>query len=273
MPEVPTQITDSLNQLELEANSTQRYSGGRPLAMDEPTFSHFPRLRNLPRNVPPSDEDRLHLLDQERNEVLSSNDPDAQLAWAQSALAFVEVTIFYQERESEPRPRPPTPGPEHSLKEDAMSVVQFLAEQEHPFALFIVGNWFEFGKLGYREDKKEAFRCYSVAAEKGYARADYRIGMAFENSNDHQNAIKHYKEGAAANDSASNYVSGNLKIGVTRAHKDAETRNDDPSGSTRAEARLCPRRSLHSPGCARCGRECPSGRLCESHSKLIIYPR
>ena len=56
-----------------------------------------------------------------------------------------------------------------------MNIVKFLAEQHHPHAEFIKGMWLEFGKFGFRVDRKEAFRCYSRAAEKGYARAEYRI--------------------------------------------------------------------------------------------------
>jgi TPR repeat protein len=68
------------------------------------------------------------------------------------------------------------------------------------------GMWLEFGKFGIRMDKKEAFRCYQRAAHKGYARAEYRMGMQFESSNEPEKAIKHYKLGVQAGDSASNYV-------------------------------------------------------------------
>lgn len=218
MPEVPTQITDSLQNLELEVDRNQRphsrnsgysYSSGNrrnSRAMQEPSFSHFPVLRNLPRNVPPQDEVRLDQLTQERDEVLNSNDPEGQLDWAQSALLFVKTTIVYQERLAAPRPRPPTPAQENSLKVDAMSIIQFLADQGHPRALFAMGQWYEFGDFGYREDKREAFRLYAEASEKGMPRAEYRLGMQYENSNDIQNAIAHYQRGIQLNDSASYYV-------------------------------------------------------------------
>lgn len=176
--------------------------------MDQPNFSPFPVLRNPPPNVPPTDEQREANLEKGRVAVLSSNDPEMQLAWAQDALSYVEVAMQNELRVSliQP-PRPQTPQVERQLRMDSINIVSFLAEQGHPRAEFIKGMWLEFGKFGFRVDKKEAFRCYSRAAEKGYARAEYRMGMQFESSNEPAKAIKHYEKGVALGDSASYYVS------------------------------------------------------------------
>ena len=61
-------------------------------------------------------------------------------------------------------------------------------------------------------DKKEAFRCYQRAAQKGYVRAEYRMGMQFESSNDPEKAIKHYQLGLEGGDSASNYRMGMMTL-------------------------------------------------------------
>ena len=81
-----------------------------------------------------------------------------------------------------------------------------VCNKHHPRAEFMRGSWLEFGKFGFPVDKKEAFRCYARSAEKGYARAEYRMGMQFENSNESQKAIARYERGARLGDSASNYV-------------------------------------------------------------------
>ena len=176
-------------------------------SMDHPNFSPFPVLRNPPPNVPPTDEQREASLERARMAVLSTTDPEMQLAWAQDALAYVEVAAQNEARLSLTQPpRPHTPQVERQLKTDAMNIVSFLAEQHHPRAEFIKGMWLEFGKFGYRVDRKEAFRCYSRAAEKGYARAEYRIGMQFESSGGPEKAIKHYERGVSRGDSASYYV-------------------------------------------------------------------
>jgi len=176
--------------------------------IDEPSFSPFPKLLNPGPNIPPTDEEKGDQIEGARLAVLSSNDPEMQLIWAQDALSYVEVCMNYLTRIAEPPgTRPQTPTVEHQIKADALSVVTFLADQHHPRAEFMRGNWLEFGKFGYRSDKKEAFRCYARSAEKGFARAEYRMGMQYENSNEPMKAIKHYNQGAAMGDSASNYVS------------------------------------------------------------------
>ncbi|KAJ5152870.1 uncharacterized protein N7482_009348 [Penicillium canariense] len=163
-------------------------------SMDHPNFSPFPREASLERA---------------RMAVLSTTDPEMQLAWAQDALAFVEVAAQNEARLSSMQPpRPHTPQVERQLRTDALNIVNFLAGQQHPKAEFIKGMWLEFGKFGYRVDRKEAFRCYSRAAEKGYARAEYRIGMQFESSGEPEKAIRHYERGVARADSASYYRLG-----------------------------------------------------------------
>lgn len=189
--------------------NSSRQERGRPglNALDQPTFSPFPPLRNRPANVPPPDAENEAILEIARLAVLSSTDPEMQLTWAQDALAYVEVAAQNQQRDADSQDsRPQTPRTEYQLRTDAINVVSFLADQHHPKAEFMKGMWLEFGKFNYRMDKKEAYRCYTRAAQKGYARAEYRIGMQFESSNDIAKAIKHYTQGVDAGDSASHYV-------------------------------------------------------------------
>ncbi|PSN62830.1 HCP-like protein [Corynespora cassiicola Philippines] len=180
---------------------------------DAPNFSPFPKLPSRPPNVPPSDDEKEAVLENARLPVLNSNDPEMQLAWAQDALAFVDIAQLHEQRLAEIQgARPATPQVEHQLRVDAMNVVTFLAEQHHPKAEFMRGMWLEFGKFGMRIDKKEAFRCYTRAAQKGYARAEYRMGMQFEQSNDPIKALQHYQAGSEAGDSASNYRLGMMTL-------------------------------------------------------------
>ncbi|KAL8805583.1 MAG: hypothetical protein Q9182_001848 [Xanthomendoza sp. 2 TL-2023] len=214
-------------------------------ALDQPTFSPFPRLERRPPNVPPSDEEKEAILENARPPVLNSNDPEMQLTWAQDALAYVEIASQDAARISgHPGARPQTPRTEHQLRIDAINVVSFLAEQHHPKAEFIRGMWLEFGKFNFRMDKKEAFRCYSRAANNGFARAEYRMGMQFESSNDPVKALVHYLRGVDAGDSASNYRVGMMVLlgqhgqqldharGVSLIRKAADTADENaPQGA------------------------------------------
>ena len=245
MPEVPTKIADSLEQLEASSQRAPRSGpqrgypdsyatppssqgpGSRPVSEDrhssyhssiaddylthfdshrDPAPSPFPHLVNPGPNIPPSDEEKEMQIEGARMDVLSSNDPEMQLIWAQDALNYVDIAMNHYTRLADPPDRPQTPPLEHQIRTDAINVVGFLADQHHPRAEFMRGNWLEFGKFGFPVDKKEAFRCYARAAEKGYARAEYRMGMQFENSAEPQKAIQRYERGAREGDSASNYV-------------------------------------------------------------------
>lgn len=131
---------------------------------DTPNLSPFPKLVNPPPNVPPSDDELEATLENARPLVLNSNDPEMQLAWAADALVYVGVCADNEERIAAAKPlsaRAATPRIEHQIKTDAMNVVTFLADQHHPKAEFLRGMWLEWGRFGQREDKKEAFRCYS----------------------------------------------------------------------------------------------------------------
>lgn len=185
----------------------RQHQGNQESAAEHPSFTPFPPIQNRPPNVPPPDSERESILETARLPVLNSNDPDMQLTWAQDALAYVEIAAQNLLRDSDNQEtRPQTPRIEFQLRSDAISVVSFLADQFHPKADFMRGMWLEFGKFNFRMDKKEAYKCYTRAAQKGYARAEYRIGMQFESSNNIAKAIKHYKQGVDAGDSASHYV-------------------------------------------------------------------
>jgi len=212
MPEMPGQIQEGIANMDLNKgrrtslpNSSQRRSGTTPI--------DIPKLLHAPPNIPPSDEEFETTLENARTLVLSSNDPEMQLAWAQDALQQSGISMDDRERlNSMNLSRPKTPVQEQQIKTDAMNIVTFLAEQHHPKAEFLRGMWFEFGRFGCLMDKKEAFRCYSRAADKGYARAEYRIGMLYEASNDPAKALRHYHRGAEKDDSACLYRLGMMTL-------------------------------------------------------------
>lgn len=201
--------------IEAVKNLDLNAQGGGSRPGDEPHLSPFPKLVSPPPNVPPSDDELEATLEKARPIVLSSNDPEMQLAWAADALVYVGVCSDYEERKAAARPhaaRSVTPRVEHGLKVDAMNITNFLAEQHHPKAEFLKGMWLEWGRFGQPEDKKEAFRCYSRAADRGYARAEYRIGMLYESFNDPVKALRHYHRGVEAGDAASCYRLGMMTL-------------------------------------------------------------
>ncbi|GAP85189.1 putative chitin synthase activator [Rosellinia necatrix] len=218
---------------------------------DFPSFSHFPRVTG--EHIPPSDEEKETVLANSREHVLHSNDPDMQICWARDVLSYVEIAAEAAMREVEAArnsndrelpARPATPKIEHELRVDAINIISYLAEQDHPEALFIKSKWLEFGKFGRRPDKKEAYSGYMRAAQQGWGRADYRIGMLYENSNDMEKAMRHYQSGLANKDSAAAYRLGMINLlgqrgmprdiarGLDLIHQAADSADEDaPQGA------------------------------------------
>lgn len=127
---------------------------------------------------------------------------------------------------------------------DALNIINYLARQEHPDALYIWSKWLEFGKFGHRVDKREAFSGYKRAAELAHARSEYRMGMLFEQSNDMSKAKEHYYRGMSMKDSAALYRIGMMSLlgqhgetkdyarGLERIHAAADSADEDaPQGS------------------------------------------
>ncbi|CAN8104806.1 unnamed protein product [Discula destructiva] len=212
--------------------------------MEAPGDSPFPRIKG--ENIPPSDKEKEEILYNARSHVLHSNNVNMQLTWARDSLNYVETAADVRARENRNNhgARPQTPAMEHELKVDAMSIVNFLVEQNHPEAIFMKAKWEEFGKFGERQDRKNAFMRYRAAAEQGWARADYRIGMLYENSNDVDKALQHYYNGERAGDSAAMYRLGMMSLlgqhgqrqdflrGVEMVNRAADTADEDaPQGA------------------------------------------
>lgn len=211
---------------------------------EAPGDSPFPRVKG--ENIPPSDKEKEEILYNARQHVLHSNNVNMQLTWARDSLNYVEIAADTRARENKDNygARPQTPVVEHELKNDAMSIVRFLVEQGHPEAVFMKAKWDEFGKFGDRQDKKAAFMGYRKAAEQGWARAEYRMGMLYENSNDVDKALHHYHNGELAGDSAAMYRLGMMALlgqhgqrqdyrrGIELINRAADTADEDaPQGA------------------------------------------
>lgn len=255
MPEVPQNMQEDLQRMELEARNPDPRRGpnspndpyayprqdsirsyqqekqpappappapARPLTagsysdMDAPSFTPFPKVKG--ENIPPSDEEKEDILYHARPHVLHSDNVSMQVAWARDVLMWVEVQAEAHAREwrrqtrGRDRERPPTPRTEHDLRVDAVSIIEHLASQNYPEATFMRAKWQEFGKFGQRENKRDAYLGYKEAARMGWGRAEYRIGMLYENSNDIDKALKHYNQGAVLKDSAANYRLGMMYL-------------------------------------------------------------
>ncbi|KAM3514147.1 hypothetical protein MY11210_002248 [Beauveria gryllotalpidicola] len=207
-----------------------------------PSFSPFPKVAG--GNIPPADDVKEEILWSSRKHVLHSQIVAMQISWARDVLNWVEISVDAAARENAETPRPSTPRIEHELRVDAIHVINYLADQEHPDALYLRSKWLEFGKFGNRVDKREAYNGYTRASALGHARSDYRIGMLYEQSNDISKAKEHYYKGMNLKDSAALYRMGMMSLlgqhgeskdysgGLERIRLAAESSDEDaPQGA------------------------------------------
>lgn len=212
------------------------------MGRDAPSFSPFPKVTG--DNIPPADDAKEEILWNARKHVLHSQNVNMQISWARDVLTWAEIAIDAVAREPADKVRPATPRIEHELRMDALNIVNYLAGQEHPDALYIRSKWLEFGKFGHRVDKREAYTGYKRAAELGNARSEYRMGMLFEQSNDMSKAKEHYYKGMSLKDSAALYRMGMMSllgqhgeskdyvVGLERIRSAADSSDEDaPQGA------------------------------------------
>ncbi len=199
------------------------------ISLDGPSFSPFPKVTG--DNVPPGDDAKEEILWKARKHVLHSQNVSMQISWARDVLNWAEISIDAATRDASGKPRPQTPRAEHELRLDALNIVTYLADQDHPDALYMRAKWLEFGKFGNRVDKREAYNGYKRAASLGSARSEYRIGMLYEQSNDISKAKEHYYKGMGLKDSAALYRMGMMSL--LGQHGEAK---DYPNGLERIRA-------------------------------------
>ncbi|CZS73926.1 unnamed protein product [Fusarium graminearum] len=180
------------------------------MSFDAPSFSPFPKVKG--DNIPPTDEEKEEILWNARKHVLHSQNVSMQITWARDVLTWADISQESMIREYGEKGRPATPRIEHELRVDALNIITYLSQQEHPEALYMRSKWLEFGKFGNRVDKREAYIGYKRAAELGHGRSEYRMGMLYEQSNDMSKAKEHYYRGLSLKDSASLYRMGMMSL-------------------------------------------------------------
>ncbi|KAH0559286.1 hypothetical protein GP486_004202 [Trichoglossum hirsutum] len=181
-------------------------------ASGEP-FPTFPQSGQSPipksGNIPPLSEERKRQLESIRIQVLKSGGPKEQLEWAEDALGYVRILTQHARGVA-------GLGSVQRIRADAVGIVFRLADQGQPKAEYLKGLVLEFALHGQGADKemdnKMAFKSYQSAAKGGYDRAEYRMGMQYENSHEIDMAIACYERGACLGDSGCIYKTGMMML-------------------------------------------------------------
>ncbi|KAK9332384.1 hypothetical protein V1520DRAFT_335384 [Lipomyces starkeyi] len=156
----------------------------------------FPNIEDLPLTIPASLQMRVHHLRVEMDRVLACADQDQQLDWALSVVALGMTSKQLLARDDQ------------LMLSMAHNVVLHLKQFNIPKLLYYLGLWCENGKMDMDNDPLHAYGYYQRAAEGGYTRAWYRMGIIHETQKNYAYAVDAFKQGIEKNDAGCCYALG-----------------------------------------------------------------
>ncbi|KAK7208288.1 hypothetical protein BZA70DRAFT_273353 [Myxozyma melibiosi] len=92
------------------------------------------------------------------------------------------------------------PPQDRELLDRALHLVQSLSTDQVPELLYYKGVWSEKGQRGMEKSQTRAFEYYQQAAEAGFLRAYYRMGMMYEKKKRIAEAVNCFQRGAVEYD-------------------------------------------------------------------------
>jgi TPR repeat protein len=159
----------------------------------------FPKVLNPPPFLPMSAEDQQINLLRRRYTIVTA---DEQLQWAEEALHYVSITSRQRERVSRTQSKPTEASNEElELEKEAKLLVRLHLPTGHRKALFLQASYFGL-------DPTTTLELFKTSLGNGYARSAFYIANMLEANPKMRKStvLGYYKEGAASNDSACNYV-------------------------------------------------------------------
>lgn len=173
------------------------------------SYDHFRNHPDRPTDATLSDDAWAVLLDNARDDVLISDDPESQLLWARDALEHVCVAETNRSRVFRQTHRLVNVShPEDGICTDALSVVTYLAEQNHPEASYLEAKYKEMRQIDNFFTTEGMIERYKSIADQGHARACYRAGLALERAGKHEESAVYYARGFAGGSAAARYHAG-----------------------------------------------------------------
>ncbi|EEU40993.1 uncharacterized protein NECHADRAFT_99311 [Fusarium vanettenii 77-13-4] len=224
----------------IDADEIERSKAPPPPPPPPPLVVGIPIVTG--ENIPPSDDEKEAILENARKHILHSNDREMQLVWARDVLVWAMTAEKVRCREPEPQPMADT---ERQLRTSALDIMEFLAQQDHPEALYHEGKWLELGQFGRAVDIEQALDRYRRAADGGSGRAHYRLGKLYQREwDDWETALKHYEKGEGMGDTAaslhlafrylysSHFEEPDIEKGVALLKQSADNADEDaPQGA------------------------------------------
>ncbi|KAK9433775.1 hypothetical protein V1505DRAFT_412539 [Lipomyces doorenjongii] len=156
----------------------------------------FPNIEDPPATIPASLQMRVHHLRADMDRVLACADHDQQLDWALSVVDLGMTCKQLLVRDDQ------------LMLSVAHNVILHLKQFHIPKLLYYLGMWSENGKMDMDNDPIPPYGYYERAAEGGYTRAWYRMGIIHETQKNYAYAVDAFKQGIEKNDAGCCYALG-----------------------------------------------------------------
>jgi TPR repeat protein len=80
-------------------------------------------------------------------------------------------------------------------------------------AMYVLGSYYDFGEHGLQQDHEKASELYARAAELGYSKAHYNLGIDYQQGGKLKKAKFHYEAAAIAGHEGARYNLGQMELG------------------------------------------------------------
>ncbi|KAK9450353.1 uncharacterized protein V1518DRAFT_206071 [Limtongia smithiae] len=153
----------------------------------------FPDVTNPSPKLPVSYPTLIRRLRKMQNNL---HTPSERLDWALEVLHLSESSAYLFAKD------------DSSIVSLAETTIAELTDEDLPKLKYNVGLWRYQGRFGIEKDLKRAKRYFKSAANHGYARANYYIGIMYEADARYSDAMYMFLRGQESNDCASCYALG-----------------------------------------------------------------
>ncbi|CAM1505022.1 Fc.00g106590.m01.CDS01 [Cosmosporella sp. VM-42] len=171
-----------------------------------PSKPAFPIVKG--DNIPPTDEERWKVLVRASKEITPSTPGKKEMAWARDTLEALRLNMDAKKREPDVESHV-DPKVESELKKVAMDIINDMDPSEAQ-AVYLKAKAIEYEMAEPQGGDK--LSNYSRAAQRGYRRAEYRIGKHHEDLGHTRLAVDAYTRGVRIGDSAALYRWGLIKL-------------------------------------------------------------
>ncbi|CAG8523102.1 853_t:CDS:2 [Funneliformis mosseae] len=140
-----------------------------------------------------------------REAAKKTNDPNVQLDYAKFLINMIECHDASVGNKNNEQINNSNQENYNKLVGEICYWINSLARKDNPEAMYIKGNWYEYGKFGKEISQDKAFRLYLSASKQDFPKAIYKVAQHYEKNKDVKRGLQFYKKSASNGDVSALY--------------------------------------------------------------------